>query len=212
MRVRSQHGCDAAVEVPAHRDLLRRRLRVNVDEDLLDALELPKRGLDLGEGRAAGPQVEVAAQVDDAEAHAVALDHAGPVAGLASQVVGGPHDARLAVEVWVDLTAVVGVVAERDRVDAGSEHLVGDLRGDAEAARRVLAVDDHERRRVELAQNGQTVEQRVPSQPADDIADEQDAGRAVPGSGAVRGTRGRRRRPIGGRLGLSHTLGMTGGK
>ena len=39
---------------------------------------------------------------------------------------------------------MVGVVAERDDVDAGGEQLVGDLRRDPEAAGDVLAVDDDE--------------------------------------------------------------------
>ena len=38
----------------------------------------------------------------------------------------------------------VGVVAERDDVDAGREQLVGVLRRDADPARRVLAVGDDE--------------------------------------------------------------------
>ena len=79
-----------------------------------------------------------------------------------------------AVEVGVDLAAVVGVVAERDRVDARREHLVGVLRRDPEAAGGVLAVDDDERRRVALAQDRQAVEQRAPAEAADDVADEQD--------------------------------------
>ena len=146
-------GGHASVEVPAHRHLLRGRLGVHVDEDVIDRAELSERGLDLGERRAAGPQVEVAAHVDDAERDAVALDHAGAVTGLAAQEVGGPHDPRLGVQIRVDLTAVIGVVPERDRVDARGEHLVGDLRRDAEAAGGVLAVDDDERGGVALAQD-----------------------------------------------------------
>jgi hypothetical protein len=55
------------------------------------------------------------------------------------------------------------VVAERDRVDAGGEQLVGDLRGDADAAGDVLAVDDNERRCVALAQRGQEAKQCPPA-------------------------------------------------
>ena len=158
--------------------------------------ELSERDLDLGEGRAAGAQIQVAAEVDDAQAHAVALDHAGAVPGLAAQEVGRPQDPRLAVQVGVDLAAVVGVVAERDRVDARREQLVGDLRRDPQAAGDVLAVDDHERRRVALAQDRQAVEQRVPADAADEVAHEQDARRPRPAA----------------RLGLSHTLAMVGGQ
>ena len=88
-------------------------------------------------------------EVDHAEAHAVALDDAAAVAGLRREVVRRPHDrGRLRVEVRVDLMAMVGVVAERDDVDAGGEQLVGDLRRDAQAAGGVLAVDHDEGRLV----------------------------------------------------------------
>ena len=117
---------------------------MHVHEYVVDLAELAERHLDLGERRAAGAQVEIPAHVDHAEAHAAALDHAGAVPGLAAQEVGGPHDPGLGVEIGVDLAAVIGVVAERDRVDAGRKQLVGDLRGDSQAAGDVLAVDDHE--------------------------------------------------------------------
>ena len=58
------------------------------------------------------------------------------------------------VQVRVDLAVPVGVVAERDRVDAQGEHLVRRARRDAEAAGRVLAVDDDEIQRELLAQGG----------------------------------------------------------
>ena len=60
---------------------------MHVDEDVVDVAELAERDLDLGERRAPGAQVEVAAEVDHAEAHAVALDHAHPAARLAAQEV-----------------------------------------------------------------------------------------------------------------------------
>ena len=125
------------------------------------------------------------------------LDHARASARLAAQEVRRPDDALVARKIGVDLAAVVGVVAERDRVDARSEHLIGVLRRDPEPARSVLAVDDHECRLQALAQNRQAVEQRVAPEAADDVADEQDA------CGARR--RGRRLR-------LSHTLAMAGGR
>ena len=75
----------------------------------------------------------------------------------------------------VDLAMAVGVVAERDHVDAGREQLARDLRGDPEAAGGVLAVDDDEVGRVALAQRRQQRQQRALAEPADDVADEQDA-------------------------------------
>jgi hypothetical protein len=46
----------------------------------------------------------------------------------------------------------VGVVAERDRVDAGGQQLLGLFRRDPDPARGVLAVGDDEVRRQLLAQ------------------------------------------------------------
>ena len=93
-----------------------------------------------------------------------------PRPGLAAQEVRGPHDAVVAVQIRVDLPAVVGVVPERDRVDAGGEQLVCVLRRDSEAAGGVLAVDDHERQVVALAQHRQAVEQRFAPDAPDDVA------------------------------------------
>jgi hypothetical protein len=81
---------------------------------------------------------------------------------------------------------MVGVVAKRDDVDAGAEQLLGDLRGDAQAAGDVLGVDHDERRIVTLAQLGQQREQRPATQPADEVADEEDARGGV-GHGAYSG-------------------------
>jgi len=183
---------------------------VHVDDYVLDASEVGERHLDLGEGRAPGAQVEVAAEVDHAEAHAVSLDHASAAAGLGAQEVGRAHDPRLALQVGVDLAAVVGVVAERDCVHASGEQLVGDLGSDPQAAGGVLRVDHHERRRVALAQDRQAVEQRAPADAADEIADEEDVHAAAVGS-LVRRGRQRLLPHLLGRLSLSHTLVMVGG-
>ena len=141
------------------------------------------------------------------------LDHAHAPARLAAQEVGRAQDPIVGGQIRVDLAPVIGVVAQRDRIDARREHLVGDLRGDPQAARRVLAVDDHERGRVALAQDRQAVEQRVPADAADDVADEQDDRGACAGPGAhlVAACRGGGH-ARGGRLGLSHTLAMVGGR
>ena len=76
----------------------------------------------------------------------VALDHHRAPPRLAAKEVGRSQDRLVAVQVGVDLPAMKGVIAERDHVDAGGEHLVGDLRRDPQPAGGVLAVDDHERR------------------------------------------------------------------
>jgi len=173
--VRADDGAHAAVEVPAERDLLARRLGVEVDEHVVDAtVELVEGAVDLGERRPARAQEHVAREVHDAEPHAATLHDARAVAGLAAQVVVRAQDLRAIVEVAEDLAAMVGVVAERDDVGAGPEQHVGDLRRDAEAARGVLAVDDDERRIVALAQLGQQPQQRALADRSDDVADEQD--------------------------------------
>src|SRR5205807_773412 len=128
-------GGHPAVEVPAEADLLAARLGVHVDEDVIDLAKLADRGLDLGEGGPARLHVEVAREVDDPEPDPRrALHHAGPMPWLAAQVVGRPQDARLLVEVGVDLAAMIGVVAKRDDVDSGREEAARDLRRDPKAA------------------------------------------------------------------------------
>ena len=91
---------------------------------------------------------------------------------------------------------MVGVVAERDRIDPGREQLIGGLWRDPQSARDVLAVDHDEDRVQTLAQDGQALEQRASADAPDEVANEQDAHRRV------RGPR---------RLGLSHTLAMVVG-
>jgi hypothetical protein len=81
------------------------------------------------------------------------------------------------------------VVAQRDRVDAAGQQLVGELGRDPEAAGDVLAVDHDEVRRVALAQRRQQPEQRASPEAAHDVADEQDGG----GSGHVAYSGGRSR-------------------
>ena len=75
-----------------------------------------------------------------------------PWPGWLRRKFAGRRMRSVLVEVGVDLAVAVGVVAERDHVDAGREQLVGDLRRDPDAAGGVLAVDDDEVRRVALAQ------------------------------------------------------------
>jgi hypothetical protein len=174
--VGADDGGHPAVEQPAERDLLGGGLGVHVHEHVIDLwAQLAEGGLDLGERAAAGLQIEVAAEVDDAQPDAVALEHTGAVAGLDLQEVGRPQDPRLGVEVGIDLAAMVGVVAERDRVDAAREQGFRGLGRDPQAAGHVLAVDDYERRLEPLFQAGQAIEQGVPTDAADEVADEQDA-------------------------------------
>ena len=72
------------------------------------------------------------------------LEQIGAAPRRARGVVGGADQARLALDEHQRLALIEGVVAERDRVDAGGEEFLADRLGDAEAAGGVLAVDDDE--------------------------------------------------------------------
>ena len=113
--------------------------------------EAGEGGIDLAERRARGVEEDLAREVHDAEPSADDLDHGDPPARVALRIVGRADDALLAVEEGVDLGVVVGVVAERDGVDAHVEDRAGHLLGDADAPRRVLAVDHHDVEGVALA-------------------------------------------------------------
>ena len=79
-----------------------------------------------------------------------------------------------AAEVGADLLTPPGVVAERDRVGAGGEEAVGQLRRDPDAVRDVLAVDDADRGIELRPQRRQPVLERLAAGPPDDVADEED--------------------------------------
>ena len=138
----------------ASRDLLARRLGVEVDDDnrrrgacLVDERvdHLPRRDR--------GRQEELAQQIDHGDDDAVArLDDRHPVSGRFGSGVRGPDHALAGREVGGDAAATVGVVAERDDVGAGGEQLVGELAGDAGSVGGVLSVDDREVGVVALAE------------------------------------------------------------
>ena len=182
VRVGAHDRRHAAVEVPAEADLLARGLGVHVDEHVVDLVaQRVQLRVGLGERRAPGVEEDAARQVDHAQARPVALDHAAAVPGLGAQEVRRPQDPLLLVEVGVDLAVAVGVVAQRDHVDARGEELLGDLGRDPEPAGGVLAVDDDEVRRVRVAQAGQQPEQGPAARRPDDVADEEDGDGVVGG-------------------------------
>jgi len=67
------------------------------------------------------------------------------------------------------------VVAERDRVDAGREHLVSKLRRDPDTVREILAVQDAKIDPQLVAQRGQALFQRTAPRDADRVGDEEDS-------------------------------------
>ena len=167
---------DAPVEVPAHRHLLARHLGVEVDEHDLGAATLQLAELRVGrrEGRAGDGELELAAQVQDPDARAADVDDRRSAAGIPLRVVGRAHEPLAAVDELVGVAMAVDVVAGGDHLDAGREDLVRGPLGDADAARRVLAVGDHEVGLELLAQAGEDVREPAAAGAADDVADEED--------------------------------------
>ena len=66
------------------------------------------------------------------------------------------------------------MIAERHRVDADGKEFLEQVLGEAEAARRVLAVDDDEIEAPAGAQNGNLLKDDGAPRPPDDVADEQE--------------------------------------
>ena len=92
--------------------------------------------------------------VDDEHIRAVASPRtdAAPLPGVPFGKLSGRISRVLALDEHQRLLLIESMVAERDRVGAGVEDLLGDRFRDAEAAGRVLAVDDDEVEIVALAQ------------------------------------------------------------
>ena len=155
--VRAHAGGHAAVEVPAHRDLLAGGLGVEVHQHVVGLVaQAGQDGVGLGEGGAGGLDEHGPGEVDDTEARSRrAPPPGGRGPGAARGKFAGRTIGRVGVQVAEDLLVAVGVVAEGDRVHAGAEQLAGGLLGDAHPAGDVLAVGDHEVGPVLLAQRGQ---------------------------------------------------------
>ncbi len=73
------------------------------------------------------------------------------------------------------------MISERDRIRAGSEQAIGELRRDADAVCDVLAVDDAQIGPQLVAERRQALLDRAPAGDADDVGDKQDS------QGRVRG-------------------------
>ncbi len=118
VRVRPDDGGDAAVQVPAHRDLLARGLGVHVDEDLVAAglrraRSRPHRPPGTPGARRAGTRCPTGSRRRGARRRPRRCTCRGPAAPA-----GSSRDARCASSrsrYGEDLAPVVGVVAERDR-------------------------------------------------------------------------------------------------
>ena len=115
-------------------------------------------------------------KVDDEHAGAVAgFEQIGAASGRAFRKIGGPDQARLALDEDERFALVERMVAERHRIRAGGDEIVANGFGDAKPARGILAVDDDEIERPAFSQFRQALKQRDAPRPADDVADEQHA-------------------------------------
>ena len=77
------------------------------------------------------------------------------------------------IKVGIDLPMPIGVITQRDDVDARSEHLVGILRSDPDATGHVLAVDDDKIDRQPFAQRRKQGKQGPSANSTDNVSDEQ---------------------------------------
>ena len=97
-----------------------------------------------------------------------------PQPGVPGGKLIGLQQALVLGDVGDDLALVPDVVAGGDAVDAGLVQLGADLGGDAEARRRVLAVDRHEIETEFAPQARDFLDHRIAAGPADDVTAEQD--------------------------------------
>jgi hypothetical protein len=88
--------------------------------------------------------------------------------------VGGANDPVGLLEVRNQVLSAPRVIAERDRVGAGAEDPVGQLRGEAGAVGGVLGVGDAEVRSELVLQSRQPVLERACPRRAKDVGNEED--------------------------------------
>ena len=132
----------------------------------------------------AGSSEQRAHHVDDRDVGAVGRRHDREAAPRERRrEVGRPDHTGGRREVGGDLLAAPRVVAERDRVGAGGEDPLGELRRDAHAVGDVLPVDDADvgvELRPEIGEAGL---ERVAAGSADDVRDEEDVQGRDPAAG-----------------------------
>jgi len=147
--VGAEDGGDAAIEIPAHGDLLAGSLGVQVEHDDLGR-DLREQLVGLAEGIVAGGHEDAALKVQDGVALSIAkLALVDAETRRPGGVVGRADNAAVAVarigrdrHVLEDLFFVPDVVAGGDDMRAEVEELFGDGGRDSEASSGVFAVDD----------------------------------------------------------------------
>ncbi len=179
VRMRADDEADAAVDEIAEGLFFARRFGVEI-EDRRVAADPERARLELLLDALEG----VVERVHEHAPHHVDDEHLGAVGGLEEigaaprrplGIIGGADEARLALDEHQRLALIEGVVAERDRVDAGGEEFLADRLGDPEAAGGVLAVDDDEIEPPARTQNRDVGEKGGAPRTADDVADEEEA-------------------------------------
>jgi hypothetical protein len=182
--VRADHQAGAAVAEEADRLLLAAGLAMEVDHDRIGRFA-QRTGIELARQHCKGiverRHEDAAEAIDDERALAVlGFDQRGTAPRRALRHIGGSDQPRGALDEHQRLALVPGMIAERDGVGAGIEQLLIDRLGDAEAARRVLAIDDDEIERPVPDQSRQAVRDRDAAAAADDVSDKQDSQLTTP--------------------------------
>ena len=98
-----------------------------------------------------------------------------PRPGVPGGIIDRTQQARLAVDEDQRLALVPRMVARGDDIGAGVDELLADRLGDAEAARRILAIDDDEIGGIARSELRQFGDHGLPARPSHHIAQKQNA-------------------------------------
>ena len=165
-------GGKPSVEVPPHRELLARGLRVPVeDAHLRRALaELRQQPIQGAEGIVLVRHEHAADRVHDESA----LRDEPATAGIARRKVQRTERVVERVDLLEERALVPHVVPVRDDIGAGRSDLVRDRRREPGSTGRVLAVHDREADLALVLDAGQQRRETLPPRPPDHVADEED--------------------------------------
>ena len=135
----------AAVQVPAHGDLLRGRFRVDIHQPELGPRPLAQHLVGRLEGRIDGRHEELALHIADQDLALLPQVVTEPAAARRpGGIIVRAEDRSMVLEAGHHLALVPDVVAGGEHVDPQAEQVVRDLRRQAESASGVLTVGDHE--------------------------------------------------------------------
>ena len=191
MGVRADNEAGAAVDEMGEAHLLRGRLGMEVEHHGIGLLA-ERTGL---QRALPGLKRIVELGLHEDAAHDVRHEHAGAVsrhedagaaAGRSVWKIGGPQEALLARRESERLALVPDVIAGGHDVRPGIQRFAKDLLGDAEAAGRVLTVDDDEVEPEVGDQAGQAFPDRAAAGPADHVAKKKQSHRSIYTAGAKR--------------------------